>query len=59
HWQVFNDDNQLITFLEKANNFKELHFDGSTSTCRESLTGQAHESEKDTVIQLKGNKIPK
>ncbi|KAH9289324.1 hypothetical protein KI387_033441, partial [Taxus chinensis] len=33
HWQVFNDDNQLITFMEKADNFKELHFDGSTSVC--------------------------
>ncbi|KAH9290024.1 hypothetical protein KI387_034141, partial [Taxus chinensis] len=33
HWQVFNDDNQLITFLEKADNFKELHFDRSTSLC--------------------------
>ncbi|KAH9323803.1 hypothetical protein KI387_018442, partial [Taxus chinensis] len=60
HWQVFNDDNQLIAFLEKAENFKELHFEGSTSTCRESVTNQGDESEgNDGIRQLKGNKIPK
>ncbi|KAH9312256.1 hypothetical protein KI387_027291, partial [Taxus chinensis] len=32
----------------------------STSTCHESINGQNHESEeKDSVCQLKGNKIPK
>ncbi|KAH9304902.1 hypothetical protein KI387_009306, partial [Taxus chinensis] len=32
----------------------------STSTCRESINGQNHESEeKDGICQLKGNKIPK
>ncbi|KAH9327431.1 hypothetical protein KI387_007609, partial [Taxus chinensis] len=60
HWQVFNNDNQLISFLEKVENFSELYFEESTSACRESVMDQDKESKgNDDICQLKGNKIPK
>ncbi|KAH9322009.1 hypothetical protein KI387_016648, partial [Taxus chinensis] len=28
HWQVFNDDNQILAFLEQRDNFNNLFFEG-------------------------------
>ncbi|KAH9307138.1 hypothetical protein KI387_043810, partial [Taxus chinensis] len=28
HWEVFNDDNQILTFLEQRDNFNNLFFKG-------------------------------
>ncbi|KAH9328129.1 hypothetical protein KI387_000237, partial [Taxus chinensis] len=38
HWQVFNDDNQILSFLEQRDNFNNLFFEGSVNPHRESIS---------------------
>ncbi|KAH9303794.1 hypothetical protein KI387_008198, partial [Taxus chinensis] len=63
HWQVFNDDNQILEFLEQRDNFNNLFFEGSENPHRESVPKEEKEGiegiDEEGVIKLKGNKIPK
>ncbi|KAH9287447.1 hypothetical protein KI387_031564, partial [Taxus chinensis] len=63
HWQVFNDDNQILDFLEKRDNFNNLFFEGGENPHKEVVLKEENEGIKwiddEGVIKLKGNKIPK
>ncbi|KAH9328592.1 hypothetical protein KI387_000700, partial [Taxus chinensis] len=43
NWQVFNDDQKIITFLEKRDNFEQLYFEGSDYAFHESTTSPIQE----------------
>lgn len=58
HWQVFNDDNQIINFLETTEGFDETYFEGGEYDPNEVLSKVDPEIGHE-FIQLKGNKIPK
>ena len=52
HWQVFDDDGQIITFLEGIPPFLDLKFEGSHSN-------NGTPGDDPEVIQLEGNVIPR
>ncbi|KAH9312360.1 hypothetical protein KI387_027395, partial [Taxus chinensis] len=63
HWQVFNDDNKILAFLEQRDNFNNLFFEGSVNPHREVVAEDASDEiervDDEGMIRLKGNKIPK
>ncbi|KAH9324013.1 hypothetical protein KI387_044470, partial [Taxus chinensis] len=63
NWQVFNDDQHLLSFLELRDNFDQLYFEGGGNLPRECVPPNEGDSKEemdhDGCIKLKGNKIPK
>ncbi|KAH9306913.1 hypothetical protein KI387_011317, partial [Taxus chinensis] len=63
NWQVFNDDQHLLSFLELKDNFNQLYFERSETMPREYVPSNeediGEEMDQDGCIKLKGNKIPK
>ncbi|XP_059078205.1 uncharacterized protein LOC131043644 [Cryptomeria japonica] len=55
---VFNDDQHVINFLQTADNFDDLYFDGSQYPSRDAIESVDVET-GEKFLQLKGNKIPK
>ncbi|KAH9316080.1 hypothetical protein KI387_024707, partial [Taxus chinensis] len=41
HWQVFNDENQILAFSEQRDNFNNLFFEGSVNPHREAMAEDA------------------
>ena len=58
HWKVFNDDNQIIKFLETKEGFDEMYFEGGEYDPNEVLSKVDLEISHE-VIQLKGKKFTK
>ncbi|KAH9316814.1 hypothetical protein KI387_044552, partial [Taxus chinensis] len=63
NWQVFNDDQQFLSFLELKDNLNQLYFEGSENISREYVTSYEDDIKEEMdqygCIKLKGNKVPK
>ncbi|KAH9312033.1 hypothetical protein KI387_027068, partial [Taxus chinensis] len=57
NWQVFNDNQHLLSFLELKDNFDQLYFEGSDNLPRESVSsneeGVKEDMDQDGCIKLK------
>lgn len=58
NWQVFNDDQHVINFLQTVENFDDRYFEGSQFPSRD-VVEEVHPQTSEKLLYLKGNKIPK